>query len=133
MQKITITWQRLVEADGQTCPRCGNTGENLALAVKSLQQALQPLGIEVVLESRTITPQAFQGDPLQSNRIWIAGTPLEEWLGADTGSSRCCSSCGDSECRTLSLDAQEYESIPVELVVKAGLLAAARLVQKQSP
>jgi hypothetical protein len=60
--------------------------------------------------------------------VWIAGTPLELWLGAQPGSSRCCDVCGYAQCRTVTFDGQVFEAIPCLLIVKAGLMAAARLL-----
>jgi hypothetical protein len=48
-----MLWKRLVK-EGATCPRCGSTQENVAGAVKKLEAALRPLGIEPVLETQTI-------------------------------------------------------------------------------
>ena len=53
--------------------------------VTVLEQALRPLGIEPTLEIREIDDGAFRANPSESNRIWIAGRPLEEWLEGDTG------------------------------------------------
>ena len=47
METITIRWQRLVDEKGQTCTRCGATGERVQSAVKKLKKALVELGINV--------------------------------------------------------------------------------------
>lgn len=111
--------------DGQTCDRCGITHEALLKAFAKLEVALAPLGIEPVLETKEIYEESFRGDPASSNRIWIAGKPLEEWLGAEVGSSRCCSVCGESECRTVEVGEAVFEAVPEELILKAALIAAA--------
>ena len=128
MKTLTIRWRRLVNEAGQTCNRCRDTGETIETAFKKLQKALAELGIQASLESETINPTAFRKDPVQSNRIWISGRPLEEWIGAAVGQSRCCSVCGDSECRTLLIGKNTFETIPEELIIRAGLLAAAELL-----
>lgn len=130
MKRLPIVWQRLVDAQGRTCARCGATQEAIEGAVAKLKVALAPLGLEPTLETREISPSAFKDDPSASNRIWIADRTLEEWLGARTGSSRCCSVCGDSECRTVEIGDTVFEEIPEELVLKAALAAAA---QKLAP
>ena len=81
-------------------------------ALRKLEEALRPLGIEPSLDVREIDEKAFKTNPSESNRIWIAGKPMEEWLGASVGSSRCCSVCGDSECRTVEVGATTFETIP---------------------
>jgi hypothetical protein len=126
MKPLKIVWQRLVDKKGRTCTRCGTTQEALERAVAKLKAALAPLGLEPVLESRDIGESMFKKDPSASNRIWIADRPLEDWLGARTGSSPCCSVCGDSECRTVEIGEDVFEAIPEAMIVKAALVAAAQ-------
>ena len=128
MKNLSITWQRLVDDSGSTCPRCAGTQQEMQRAADRLCAALEPLGVQPVLETREIAPATFMQRPDQSNRIWIGGRPLEDWLGAQTGSSRCCDACGDEECRTLEINGASYEVIPEALVVRAGLIAASQLL-----
>lgn len=121
---LTILWQRLAK-EGRTCDRCGGTHVELQKAMARLQGTLDPLGFEPFLETQEIEEPAFHDAPLESNRIWIAGVPLEHWLGASVGASRCCAACGDSDCRTVSVGNQTFETIPARLIVKAALAAAA--------
>jgi len=127
MKFLTIVWQRLVNQTGQTCDRCGTTYEEIQKALELLKKALSPLAIEVTFEQREIGQIAFANDPSQSNRVWISGRPLEDWLGAQVGQSPCCDVCGDAECRTIEVNAKVYESIPADLIIKAGLVAASQL------
>lgn len=127
MKTLEIIWQRLIHEE-QTCPRCGSTGDEVEKAVVSLKQSLDPLGINVVLKKREISIDAFKKDPLLSNIIWINGRLLEDYIGGTTGQSQCCDVCGPNDCRTVGVDGNEYEVIPSELVIKAGLLAAAQLL-----
>ena len=133
MKSLQIIWQRLVYDQGLTCNRCGTTEKAVDEAIRKLQRSLRELDIDVVLEKKVISPSAFSRDPLQSNRIWIAEKPLEHWLSATSGQSQCCSTCGDAECRTVTVDGRTYEAIPAELIVKAGLLAGARLLHGETP
>lgn len=129
MNVLQIRWQRLVDEKGQTCDRCGITETLVDEAVNKLKGSLKGLGIDVVLEKNAISPSEFTKDTLQSNRIWIGGKPIEEWLSATSGQSKCCTVCGESDCRTVTVDGKTYEAIPSELIVKAGLLAGAELLQ----
>jgi len=126
MKPLHIIWQRLVNSTGQTCNRCGGTYEALQSAVAKLKVALPPLGLKPVLETREIDEKSFKGNPSESNRIWIEGSPMEEWLGATVGASRCCSVCGESECRTIEVRGTVFETVPEDLILKATLVAAAR-------
>jgi hypothetical protein len=128
MRPLRIVWQRLVNSRGQTCSRCGGTQESLQTAIAKLKIALAPLGLEPVLETKEMSEQSFRGDPSESNRIWIEGRPMEEWLDATAGTSRCCSVCGDSDCRTIEVGGTVFEVVPEELILKAALAAASRAV-----
>lgn len=133
MKSLPIVWQRLVDSEGETCDRCGNTYEALRQAVTKLEKILQPLGIEISLKTTDIDRDTFTADPSQSNRVWMAGKPIEEWLGATVASSPCCSVCGDYECRTIQLGDDVFEAIPLELILKAALVAASQLIEPSSP
>lgn len=128
MKVLPIIWQRLVNEQGRTCPRCQGTGQEVVRAVERLTRALEPLGVVPQLESRELDAASFQADPSASNRIWIAGQPLEAWVQGLAGSSPCCDECGDNECRTLELGGARYEVIPEDVLVRAGLIAATRLL-----
>jgi len=124
---LRIEWQRLISND-RTCPRCGSTEEELDKAVSTLKQSLAPLGIEVMLEKKELSLSEFKKAPLQSNRIWINNRPLEDYIGGSVGQSPCCDVCGPSECRTVEMEGQTYETIPSKMIIKAGLAAATQLV-----
>jgi len=132
MRELNIRWQRLVDATNQTCDRCGATGAAVVRAVEMLTRGFKELDVEVILKMEALDSATFAQAPLESNRIWIGGFLPEWWLSASSGKSQCCSACGDAECRTLTVDGKTYEAIPVELIIKAGLLAAARLFQPES-
>lgn len=127
MKTLEIIWQRLIHEE-KTCPRCGSTEDEVEKAVASLKKSLDPLGINVVLKKREISIDAFKKDPLLSNMIWINGRILEDYIGGTTGQSQCCDVCGPNDCRTVGVDGNEYEVIPSELVIKAGLIAASQLL-----
>lgn len=131
MKTLSIIWQRLVTAEGATCDRCGGTQDAILAALPRLKQALAPLGIEPQLETRAISLDAFKAAPAESNRIWIGDKSLEEWLGASSGQSVCCNACEGQECRTVELNGVSYETVPEELIVRAGLLAASELLGAQ--
>jgi hypothetical protein len=128
MKSLSILWQRLVNTDGKTCDRCNATYQEMQQAVDKLRDVLLPLGIEPILEIREIDEQSFKARPSESNRIWIAGKPLEEWLSARVGSSPCCSVCGESPCRTVEVDGTMFEAIPESLLIKAALVASSELL-----
>jgi uncharacterized protein DUF2703 len=79
-----------------------------------------------------IWQRLVSSNPSESNRIWIAGRPMEEWLGARVGSSRCCSVCGDSECRTVEVEGTTFETIRERLLLEAALIASSQLLDLTS-
>lgn len=121
-KSLVISWQRLV-SDGSTCPRCGTTEEELDKAVSQFKEKLNPQGIDVVLRKEELTLEEFKQNPLMSNRITFNGQSLEDLLNAKTGHNKCCDVCGDEECRTVETGGTNYETIPAELIVEAGIKA----------
>ena len=124
MRSLPIRWQRLVDSEGRTCVRCAATQHEVEQAVAKLEQVLAPLNLSPELEVAEIDAATFQQSPGESNRIWIAGRPMEDWLDATVGSSRCCSVCGDSDCRTVEVRGTTFEAIPERLILQAALVAA---------
>lgn len=136
VKTLIIRWQRLVNDEGKTCDRCGNTEQEVNKAAESLSKSLGPLGIRVTLVQKTLNSEECKKDISESNRIWVADRPLEDWLGAGVGMSpcsSCCSELGETvECRTVSVDGRTYETIPAELIVRAGLVAASEILEAPS-
>lgn len=132
MKTMTIEWQRLVNAVGQTCDRCADTGDSTEVAVEKLKRCLVEVGINVVFKKHTLDQSAFSENPIESNQIKIDGKSLEQWLDGTTGQSQCCGACGDAECRTITVDGITHEAIPEALIIRAGLLAAAENLRVRS-
>lgn len=122
--KLQIKWQRLI-AKGQTCQRCKDTEVELDKAVNLLSQCLKPLHIAVEVSKLEIQFDEFSHSPLSSNQILINDKPLEDWLHAKLSSSECCGVCAGNECRTVVVGQDVFESIPAEIIIKAGLIAVA--------
>jgi len=123
---LEIVWQR-VTVGAETCERCGDTGDNVQRAVARLGELLAPRGIEVALTQKALPPLAVA----ESNRIFFDGAALEDLLGAEVVMNHCQSCCdllgAQTDCRALRLEGREYEALPEELIVRAGLLAAKAL------
>jgi hypothetical protein len=126
--KLTIRWQRLTDDKGETCKRCGLTEVAVDDAAGRLAAAMKPLGIEVEVVKKRMTLADFKDNVQESNRLWINDRPIEEILGATSGTSPCTGCCGDAQCRTVRVGGKTYEDIPSELISRAGLLVAAELV-----
>lgn len=134
MKRLEILWQR-VTVDGGTCQRCGDTGQSVRGAARTLRCELAPLDIEVVLTEKALPPFAVE----QSNRVFFNGRAMEDILGerheVAVGMNHCQSCCemlgGPAnepvDCRTLVVDGREHEALPEELLLRAGRLAAQAL------
>ena len=120
ISNLKIKWKRLI-SKGETCPRCGSTEEELRKAVSILKKSFTPLGIKVILEKEELSVTEFKKDPLESNRIWINNRLLEDWIEGSVGHSPCCDVCGPHDCRTMEVQGQIYETIPADIIIKAGL------------
>ena len=132
MKTMIIEWQRLVNDAGQTCDRCADTGDSTEVAFAKLKRCLVEVDIDVVLRKHTLDQSAFSANPIESNQIKIDGKSLEQWLDGTTGQSICCGPCGDAECRTITVDGITHEAIPEDLILRAGLLAAAEKLRIRS-
>ncbi|HEU4446006.1 MAG TPA: DUF2703 domain-containing protein [Nitrososphaeraceae archaeon] len=128
---LKIKWKRLI-SKGETCQRCGSTEKGLRKAGSILKKSLAPLGIKVILEKEELSVTEFKKDPSLSNRIWINNRLLEDWIRGRVGHSPCCDVCSPHDCRTVEVEGQIYETIPAEIIIKAGLLAASQLVSPQT-
>ncbi len=130
MRKLEIKWQRFV-SDGETCSRCASTEEELAKAASELEDFLNKVEIEIVVKKEEFTKEEFDKDPLGSNRIWINERSLEELVELKSGQSECSGVCGPSDCRTIEDGDKSYETIPSNLIVKAGLKVATRMFSEE--
>jgi hypothetical protein len=141
---IEIAWQRYVDDGGGTCDRCSGTGTEIEQAHGILKESFAPEGIDVVVKQKVLSADAVAADMSQSNRIWIAGRALEDWLGAEVGMSACAGCCGElacakgtadkagmASCRTLTHEGTTYEAIPADLIVKAGFMAASEMLGRE--
>lgn len=119
MRTVTIEWLHL-EVEGATCQRCGDTGQELHLAVDRLRDECAPRGVEILFRETLLNPRQIA----KSNTILINGVPLEKILPQASASTSCCPSCGDltggnEQCRTLVHLGQTFETIPQSLVRQA--------------
>jgi hypothetical protein len=94
-----------------------------------LKESLTPLGIQVDFQKEEMSLGEFQKAPLTSNQIWLNDRLMEDWLGGQTGKSACCDACGPSDCRTVSINGEDFEAIPAGAIIRAGLIASSELVE----
>jgi hypothetical protein len=115
---LSIVWQRYAGADG-ICQSCGAAQHELDEAICTIRHALGPFGIEPRLETRSMTEAQYRAAPEQSNRIWIAGKPIEQWLNGSVWYRPWL-----SPCRIVEIDGTTHVAIPHRLILEAAILAA---------
>ncbi len=127
---LALEWQRMIDEDGNVCCSSDATRMAVETARAKLAEELEVSGIEVTLLKTDFTPEECMEDPERANRILIAGRGLDYWLQAEIASSPCEGFCkqalgGKGSCQNLIYEGETYEVIPAELIIKAGLAAAA--------
>lgn len=122
-KNLIITWQRLI-SKRNTCPRCESTEDELDKAILQLKKKLNPLEINIILKKSEISLEEFKKDSVKSNQILFNGRLLEDVISAEMGQSQCCDVCGNKKCRTIKTKEKTYETIPAEIIIKAGLMIA---------
>lgn len=117
--KLEIEWLHVPEGR-TTCDRCQATGQALDRLVDALSDHVQP-GFEVALVEHVVPRDRIE----ESNAVRIDGTPVEDLLGGEVGTSDCegcCGAgCGDgtAECRTVTVDGETHEALSYDLLKRA--------------
>ena len=117
---LVIEWKHL-DAAGETCDRCYDTGENLHAEIKRLQRKLDPLGITIQL----IETRLDESNVKESNQILMNGVLIEEIIDLEVRENYC-ASCSDlvgseTYCRTVVFDGEEYDDIPAKAIRLAAM------------
>jgi hypothetical protein len=133
---LTIAWHKVEEDDGTICDLSAATQQSVVQASEELRQALAPNGVDIVVE--TLTPEKVEGAECLCNRVLIQGRFADEWLGAELARTSCsgCPNRGGCPKTAASGDqcggqtavvyqGKTYEILPANLVMMAGLIAAA--------
>jgi transcription initiation factor TFIIIB Brf1 subunit/transcription initiation factor TFIIB len=59
MKTLVVEWQRLLDEQKQTCPRCGTTEQEVEKAVQQLNHVLSQSGVVISLTKKGIDPDSF--------------------------------------------------------------------------
>lgn len=113
----------VLRVDDEICDRCGQTVEAVRTATEELTVALAPLNVRVTLVEHAATAEEIES----SNSVMINGWPIEEWLGAERGTTDC-PSCGDllgesTCCAAVRIGDTVQESFTVEQIKDAAISA----------
>jgi len=117
---LVIEWKHL-DAAGETCDRCYDTGENLNAEIKRLQRKLDPQGITIQL----IETKLDETHVKESNQILMNGVLIEEIIQLEVKENYC-ASCSDlvgseTYCRTIIFDGEQYDDIPAKAIRLAAM------------
>ena len=122
MKSLQIEWMHL-DVNGETCERCGDTGNALRETVSSLQKELSALGCEIRMKETVLTSEEIA----QSNQILFDGKQIEELIDLKTEHNYC-ASCSDligqeTECRSVIFHGERYDDVPPEAIREAVFAA----------
>lgn len=117
---LVIEWKHL-DAEGETCDRCYDTGENLRAEIKRLQRKLEPKGIVIQFVETRLDETKIN----ESNQILMNGKLIEEIIELEVRDNYC-ASCSDlvgkeTTCRAIIFDGEEYEDIPAKAIRRAAM------------
>jgi hypothetical protein len=120
---VRVVIERL-EIDAKTCDRCASTTEAAESAAREVASLLAEHGITLGLVEKTLAASGVA----DFNRVLVNERPVEEWLSGAVSMTDC-PSCGDligesTCCRSYEIDGGVSESLSVEQVARAILLAA---------
>jgi len=121
--RIRVEVHRVV-VDGETCERCGSTWEAAEAAVAEVAAELAAIGVAVDLVELPLPADAVA----ESNRVYVAGRPAEEWLGGSVTSTDC-PSCGEmlgepTCCQAYEIGGVRSDALATEDIARAIRQAA---------
>lgn len=121
MKKIRIEWKHF-DKGGKTCERCSQTGDNLSVVIKDLQNEFYSRGIDIQFQE-TKLPESRMAE---SNQILINGVLLENLIPDTKAGENFCSSCSDlienpegCQCRIVNQGGYIHEEVSVDLIKQA--------------
>jgi len=123
---VVISYQKAVTESCKGCEKCGVDGKEIQKAADVLKDKLAAKKVKVKIVEKK-NPAA------KMSNLWVCDIPLETWLGAQTNTSSCGGCTNPTEkmtCNVMTVDGQNYETVPAELIVRAGLMAADMLIEK---
>lgn len=138
VQSLTIAWHKVSGDDGGICELSTATQLTVDQASQELRRMLADEGIEIAV--RTLTPEKVEGGECLCNRVLIQGRFVDEWLGAKLVKTACSgcpnqkacaksagsgSSCGGQY--AMIHGGKTYTVLPADIIVAAGMIAAADL------
>lgn len=127
-KELVIKWQRLMY-NGETCPRCSDTEKEIKKAIDALKKICENSNIKLKFKKEKITKKEFEKNPLESNRIFINNKPIENYINAKTGKSKCCNICGNTDCRTIIVKKNQFEVISSDIIIQAALTAISEILK----
>ncbi|HEY3294770.1 MAG TPA: DUF2703 domain-containing protein [bacterium] len=129
---LVIQWQK---ADTDACLACQNTAvqaKDIQKAFEKLTKELAAKGIRVELVEKKAEVDTANPE-LANGQIWMGNVPVDGWLNGAATQGKICPACpagprGKGHLhKSLVVDGQVYDPIPVDLMVRAGLAAAGSL------
>lgn len=118
MRIIRIEWKHY-DKEGETCTRCNTTGDNIKAALEAISEDRSRKKIKIDYKETILEADKMP----ESNTVIINGQKIEDILNAKASENYChscsCLAGSDTNCRTIELSGQSYESIPKEMILEA--------------
>jgi len=119
MKTLTIIWKHY-DKDGDTCNRCGKTGETIRQVVSKLTPELARHDIDLVYQEKKLEKDAID----QSNIVLLNGIPIEQYVPDTRVQYTPCDSCScltgvDTSCRAVVRNGRVHEDVSREMLIEA--------------
>jgi len=125
MNKIILTHYAAGE---DTCDPVVETRKTIETLLRQMGPKMEKIGFQVTVREE---PAAGKEDAesdrtnlitLACPELGLEETPLEDLIGAESKMEAC--SCGEGQCRSISLEGQSYQAIPPGLITDGMLRVA---------
>lgn len=121
-RRVSIEAHRIM-LDDHACDRCGESVSSALTVARQLEMELAAYNIVVDYVEIAVEPSAHA----QSNRVFVNGRPVEEWVGGETIWTTC-PSCTDifgevACCAAIRVGDAMYDSVPPDMIRRAALEA----------
>jgi hypothetical protein len=124
-KELVIEWKHIGSEIEKTREEFEETGMTLKAVLAEISMLLEMEGVTVRLVETVLPDDAVA----ESESLLFNAVPVEDLLeGVEVTATSCsCTSCedcgGETECRTLRYNGEEYEAIPPELIGRAAMKA----------
>ena len=124
-KEVVVAWNKCVDKDAKPINCCGISEEQLKKAITMMEES----GVKVALKVQQMTMDAEHKSCSAMPKATFNGKTMAELLNGEQVMAKCSKACaghegGKAECEMLKIGDKTYETIPAEMIAKAGILAS---------